>query len=79
MKERNKLTLQMSLLFMIVLVVFGVIIVNEKLSPLKIPKVTEKINVYINDNYKDILNEVDIQDVEYKEMKYQTKPLPYLF
>lgn len=73
MKERNKLTLQMSLLFMIVLVVFGVIIVNEKLSPLKIPKVTEKINVYINDNYKDILNEVDIQDVEYKEMKYQTK------
>ncbi|MDO4996842.1 MAG: hypothetical protein Q4E69_06645 [Bacilli bacterium] len=73
MKERNKLTLQMSLLFLVVLVVFGVIIVNEKLSPLKIPKVTEKLNVYINDNYKDILNNVEMQEVEYKEMKYQTK------
>lgn len=73
MKERNKLTIQMSLLFLVVLVVFGVIIVNEKISPLKIPKVTEKLNIYINDNYKDILNDVDIEKVEYKEMKYQTK------
>lgn len=73
MKERNKLTIQMSLLFLVVLVVFGVIIVNEKISPLKIPKVTEKLNIYINDNYKDILNDVDIEKVEYKEMKYKTK------
>lgn len=73
MKERNKLTLQMSLLFMIVFVFFGVIIVNEKLSPLKIPKIKEKLEVYINDNYTDILNDIEMQEVEYKEMKYQTK------
>lgn len=73
MKERNKLTLQMSLLFFVIFVFFGVVVVNEKLSPLKIPKVTEKINVYINDKYKDILNDVNINEVEYKEMKYQTK------
>lgn len=73
MKERNKLTLQMSLLFLIVFVFFGVIIVNEKLSPLKIPKVKEKMTTYLNDNYKDILDNVEIQEVEYKELKYQSK------
>lgn len=73
MKETTKLTLQMSILFLIVFVVFGVTIVNEKLSPLKIPKVTEKITQYINSTYKDILNDIEIQEVEYKELKYQTK------
>ena len=70
MKEQDKLTLQMILLFFVIFVFFGVIIVNEKISPLKIPKVTEKLETYLNENYKDIINDINIGTTEYKNMKY---------
>ncbi len=73
MKEQDKLTLQMILLFFIIFVFFGVIIVNEKISPLKIPKVTEKLETYIDENYKDIKKNLNIGKTEYKNMKYQLK------
>lgn len=73
MKERNRLTIQMSLLFLIVFVTFGVIIVTEKLSPLKIPKITEKITNYFNSNYKEIVQNTKLNNVEYKNLKYQVK------
>ena len=73
MKEQEKLTLQMILLFFVIFVFFGVIIVTEKLSPLKIPKVTEKLETYLNDNYKDIIKDVDIGTTEYKKMRYELK------
>jgi len=73
MKEQNKLAIQMYILFIVVFVVFGVIIVNEKISPLKIPKVTEKITTYLNKNYKDISTNITMEEVEYKELKYQAK------
>ena len=73
MKEQDKLTLQMILLFFVIFVFFGVIIVNEKISPLKIPKVTEKLETYLNENYKDIINDINIGTTEYKNMKYELK------
>lgn len=73
MKEQDKLTLQMILLFFVIFVFFGVIIVNEKISPLKIPKVTEKLETYLNENYKDIINDINIGTTEYKNMKYESK------
>ena len=63
MKEQNKLTLQMSLLFFVVFVFFGVVIVNEKLSPLKIPRVTQKLEVYLKDNYEDELDNLEMEKV----------------
>ncbi len=75
MKEQKKLMIQMSLLFLIVFVVFGVIIVNEKISPLKIPKVTEKISTYLNNNYHDLATNLKLNNVEYKNMRYEAKVL----
>ena len=72
MKEQNKLTLQMSLLFFVVFVFFGVVIVNEKLSPLKIPRVTQKIEVYLKDNYEDELDNLEMEKVTYKNLRYET-------
>lgn len=72
MKEQNKLTLQMSLLFFVVFVFFGVVIVNEKLSPLKIPRVTQKLEVYLKDNYEDELDNLEMEKVVYKNLRYET-------
>ncbi len=73
MKESTKLTIQMSLLFLIIFVSFGVIIVNERISPLRIPKVKEKTSAYLSKNYENILNEVSLEETEYKNLRYQTK------
>ncbi len=73
MKESNKLMLQMSLLFLVVFVTFGCIIVNEKLSFLKIPKVTEKITEYIDKNYSNIKDNLIINKVSYQKLKYEVK------
>ncbi len=72
MKEQNKLTLQMSLLFFVVFVFFGVVVVNEKLSPLKIPKITKKIEVYLKDNYEDDLKNLEMEKITYKNLRYET-------
>lgn len=73
MKERKILTIQMAIFFLIIFVFFGSIVVTEKLYPLRIPKVQNKITNYINKEYKDILGEIEINETEYKELKYQTK------
>ncbi|MBQ8131691.1 MAG: hypothetical protein IJ193_04290 [Bacilli bacterium] len=73
MKEQNKLTLQMSLLFFVVFVFFGVVIVNEKLSPLKIPKITERIEIYLKDNYEEELDQLELDKVQYKNLRYEAK------
>ncbi len=73
MKEKNKLFLQMSILFLIVFVTFGVIIVNDKTSFLMIPKVEEKINNYLTEKYKEELGEFHKEDVQYNQLKFQQK------
>lgn len=73
MKERKKLTIQMASLFLIIFVVFGVILVDDKLAFLKIPKVTEKIDTYLNEKYSDTLENFKIEDVSYKNLKYERK------
>lgn len=72
MKEQNKLTLQMSLLFFVVFVFFGVVVVTEKLSPLKIPRVTQKLEVYLKDNYEDEADNFEMEKVTYKNLRYET-------
>lgn len=63
----------MALFFLIIFVIFGSIVVSEKISPLKIPKIHKKIETYITEKYKSNLSNITIQDTEYKELKYQTK------
>lgn len=73
MKEQNKLTLQMALLFFVVFVFFGVVVVNEKLSPIKIPKITERIEIYLKDHYEEEFKNFEIEKVTYKNLRYETK------
>ena len=73
MRQDRKLIIGMSLLFLLIFVVFGVIIVNDKVSFYYIPKIDKKLNNYLNKNYKDILDEVNIGKTTYKNTIYTLK------
>lgn len=52
----NKLKLQYSIFFAIVVFIFGVIVINEKLTPYFEKKANQKINDYIEEKYSDLNN-----------------------
>ena len=54
MRQDKKLSLLMGLLFLIVIVSFGLIVVNEKASIYNIPKIDKKLNTYIKNKYPNI-------------------------
>ena len=72
-KEQKRLKLQMFIFTVFIIVAFGIIIINEKSSTILIPKVEEKFNNYITENYKDIENDINKSKVTYKATKYTMK------
>lgn len=72
MQKQKRLMYGMMVLFLIVFVTFGVIIINEKIAPLKINKVTEKLNNYLKENYNDLKN-IELTKIEYKKLRYEAK------
>ena len=54
MNEARKLTMQMAIFFLIILVTFGTIIVKEKSSTLFLPKIENSLNNYIKENYNNL-------------------------
>ena len=52
----NKLKIQYSIFCAIVVFLFGVIIINEKLTPVFEKKANQKINDYIEEKYNDLTN-----------------------
>ena len=75
MNKQKKLTLQRGIFVFIVFVALGVIVVTEKFGSIMIPKITKKMNSYINENYKNInlkTNEVTFKNTTYT-MKVESK------
>jgi len=72
-KEQKKLKLQMFIFTIFIFVAFSLIIINEKSASILIPKVEDKLNNYIETNYKDIKNDINISKVTYKTPKYIMK------
>jgi len=73
MNKQSKLILERAIFTLIVFVSFGVIIVNEKINDILIPKVQEKMDTYLNENYKNIKNDIIKQDIKYKNKTYSMK------
>ena len=46
---------------------------NEKLAPLNEKKIDKRLNTYIQKNYKEIINEVNIKNTKYEKTKYTKK------
>ena len=73
MNEGKKLVLARGIFTFFVVVAFGLIVVKEKQATILIPKVKEKINTYVEEHYKDIVNDINIGDVIYQTPKYTVK------
>ena len=54
MKERKNLTIQMTIFFTFILVIFSLIIISEKKNTLVLPKINSLMTNYANENYKDL-------------------------
>ena len=69
-KKMNKLMIGQALLFGIIIVFFGIIIVNEKMPSLKVKNVTKDINNYYEEKYSTL-------DVRSGDLKYNKEDNSY--
>ncbi len=69
--SKNNLTFSMALLFFITFVFLGSIVVNEKKVDWMLPKIKEKFHAYIQQNYKKINSEIQLETVTYNQRKKQ--------
>ena len=73
MSKQKKLTFARGIFIFITTVLLGLLVMNEKKSTIILPKVKEKMNEYIQENYKDIINNINISDVSYENNDYIMK------
>ena len=67
---KQKLTLSMGLLYLIVILCLGLIVINEKSKIYKMPAVEKKLKEYVKENYKE---EFDISKIKFDYEKYSLK------
>ena len=67
MRKEKRLTIYMSLLFLLVMVVFAVTILNEEKSTILLPRIDKKLNTYLDNNYKELKNKVKTDKTIYKK------------
>ena len=73
MKKQNQLLLARGIFVFIVFVALGVIVVTEKAGNLMIPKVQEKMNEYIENNFTSSKENFKLNDITYKNTEYSMK------
>jgi len=71
MNKQKKLVLGRSIFVFIIFVAFGVIILTEKMGDFFIPKITNKMNDYIEDKYNK--EEFNLEEVKFKNTTYTMK------
>lgn len=72
-KTSNKLYFEMTIFFFIVILCFGLLIIKEKSASFKLNSAKEKITEYINNNYKDIKNELKKGKIKKNNKSYYMK------
>jgi hypothetical protein len=73
MDKYKKLNIARSIFAFIIFVAFGIIICTEKGGDLLIPKVKEKLNEYITTNYHSIINDINQEEITYKDKTFTMK------
>lgn len=71
--SKNSLILGRAIFFFLVIVIFGIIIMNEKGMKLFLPKATNKINSYFDEKYNKIKDETIINKVKYNNKGFEVK------
>lgn len=73
MKEQTKLLIQMSILFSVTFLIFGIIIVKEKSNIILNKKIEKIITQYIDQNYSEITTTLKKGKISYKDNTYTMK------
>lgn len=73
MNTMKKLTIARGIFVFIVFVSLGVIVVTEKSGSLLIPKIQDKMDNYLETNFKDALDEFKQNKINYKNATYKLK------
>lgn len=71
--SKNSLIYGRAIFTLIIIISFGLIIVNEKGGKIFLPKATNKINTYINENYSQIKEDISIENIDYKNRIFTAK------
>lgn len=71
--SKNGLILGRALFTLIIIVSFGIIILNEKGGTLFLSKAKNNINTYIDENYSQIKDNIKIESVKYKDRSFTAK------
>ena len=73
MKKQKRLLIARNLFIFFIFIAFAIIIVNEKASGIFIPKIEEKMNNYLKENYQNIEKDFQKNKVTYKNAVYEMK------
>lgn len=65
MKKKNQLMFNMWVFYVIIIVIFSIIIINEKKYLFLESRIENKLKEYINSNYKELENKVKINKIKY--------------
>lgn len=71
--NKNSLIIGRAIFTLFIIIAFGLIIVNEKGGKIFLPKATNKINTYIDENYNQIKEEIAIENIDYKNRTFTAK------
>lgn len=69
MNQQQKLTISMAIFFLFVFVAYGTIILNEKKEELFLPKIEDKLTIYLEENYQELIA-TTTTSIEYKNNEY---------
>lgn len=70
--NKNILILERGIFTLLIITLLGLIVVNEKGGELFSPKINEKINIYIDENYSNIKNNIKLSPIEYNNKTFKT-------
>ena len=73
MSKKNRLLLGRGIFIIIIIVAFGLIIVNEKADLLFKEKANKKMDQYIDEKYPDLLNHINKEDTIFLNNSFQKK------
>lgn len=71
--SKNSLIFGRALFTLVIIIIFGLIIINEKGGKIFLPKVTNKINDYINEKYNQIEKDIIIEKIDYNNKVFKAK------
>lgn len=69
--NKNRLILERGIFTLLIVTMLGLIVVNEKGGEIFSPKIQKKINTYIDENYSNIKNNIELSPIEYNNKSFK--------